>query len=304
LNAHARGNATTADLVSALTAAGNPNTAAILESFTTQAGIPSVVFQSPVCNSDEGHPDVTMAIRQSRYAPLGSSAVRDATWALPVCVTYADAGGVIQESCAFLTEAEGNIELATCPVWVLPNPRGESYFRFSMQPAQMAALQPLVTAAVAPARRGRARTEWTLGARGGVASARDLITMSDSARAGFASGETSFESAMNVLAPMVTGEDRFVATAPIELLSFAHDQLLSPAEEETFFTYARRLYQPQFARLGWAPRRGASDDSETRSLRAAVLRRMHVDAHSWARAPMATITFTPMRCPPTCLRCV
>ncbi len=278
LNAHARGNATTADLVSALTAAGNPNTAAILESFTTQAGIPSVVFQSPVCNSDEGHPDVTMAIRQSRYAPLGSSAVRDATWALPVCVTYADAGGVIQESCAFLTEAEGNIELATCPVWVLPNPRGESYFRFSMQPAQMAALQPLVTAAVAPARRGRARTEWTLGARGGVASARDLITMSDSARAGFASGETSFESAMNVLAPMVTSEDRFVATAPIELLSFAHDQLLSPTEEEAFFAYARRLYQPQLTRLGWAARRGVSDDSETRSLRAAVLSFLALEA--------------------------
>ena len=271
LNAHARGNATTADLIAALTAGRDPNIAAILESFTTQAGIPNVAFQSPVCSSDEGHPEVTIAVRQSRYAPLGSSAVREATWAFPVCVTYADAGGVIQESCTFLTEAEGHIGLATCPVWVLPNPRGESYFRFSMPPAQMAALQPLVTAAVAPARRGRTRTAWTEGARGGVASVRDLITMSDSARAGFASGETSLESAMSVLAPMVASDDRFVATAPIELLTFAHDQLLSEAEEEAFLAYARRLYRPQFARLGWAPRRGASDDSETRSLRAAVL---------------------------------
>ena len=271
LNAHARGNATTADLVSALTAAGNPNTAAVLESFTTQAGIPNVIFQSPICATGEGHTGATIAVRQSRYAPLGSAAVREATWAFPVCVTYADAGGVIQESCTFLTETEGQIETSTCPLWIAPNPRGESYFRFSMQPAQMAALQPLVRAAVGPSRRGRARTQWTEGARGGVASVRDLITMSDSARAGFTSGETSFESAMNVLAPMVASDDRFVATAPMELLAFAQDQLLSPAEEEAFLAYARRLYQPQFARLGWTARRGAPDDSETRSLRAAVL---------------------------------
>ena len=273
LNTHARGNATTADLISALSAAGEAghNTAAVLESFTTQAGIPNVVFQSPVCSTDAGHPSATIAVHQSRYAPLGSSAVREATWAFPVCVTHADAGGVVQESCTFLTEADGQIELPTCPVWIVPNPRGESYFRFSMQPAQMAALQPLVRAAVAPLRRGRARTGWTRDARGGVASVRDLITMSDSARAGFASGETSLESAMNVLAPMVASDDRFVATAPMELLTFAHDQLLSPAEEASFLSYARRLYQPQLARLGWTARRGAPDDSETRSLRAAVL---------------------------------
>jgi len=275
LREHARGNATTADLVGALTRAPrNPNVAPILESFTTQAGIPSIELGAVECSEDAGHPSARIAVRQSRYRPLGSTASADATWTVPVCVTHADRGGVIQESCTLLTSAAGVIEMPTCPVWAWPNPGGRGYYRFTLSSEAMTALTPQVRAALAPSR--GARQPWRDGERGGAASTRDLIALADSVRAGLNAGGITYEAAMTILGPMASSEQRFVAMAPIEPLVFAHDQLLPAAEHPRLERWAQRLYAPQVRRLGWGPRaaRGAtppSEDPETRSLRASLL---------------------------------
>jgi alanyl aminopeptidase len=281
LRTHARGNATTADLVAALTEGRNPNVAAILESFTTQAGIPSIAFGAVECGTEEGRPFARVAVTQSRYRPLGSTAESDATWAVPVCVTHADRGGVIQESCTFLRERSGTIEMPTCPAWLWPNPQGRGYYRFTVSAEAMRGLDAQVRAALAPAR--GSRRGWILGERGGVASTRDLIALADSVRAGLDAGGITYESALDALAPMATSEQRFVASAPMELLVFAHDQLLPASEHPRLERYAQRLYAPQLRRLGWGPRavRGQAppaETPETRSLRAALLAFLAHDA--------------------------
>ncbi|MBX7192085.1 MAG: M1 family metallopeptidase [Sandaracinaceae bacterium] len=275
LRTHARGNATTADLVAALTAEGrNPNAAPILESFTTQAGIPLVSFGAIECGEDEGHPYARVAVSQSRYRPLGSSADASATWTVPVCVTHADRGGVVQESCTLLTGGEGTLEMPTCPAWIWPNPEGRSYYRFALSEASMTALAPQLRAALGPSR-GRG---WQDGARGGSASTRDLIALADSVRASVAAGAIDFGDAMTLLSPMAASEERFVALAPVELYTFAHDNLLTDETRPGLERHAQRLYAPQLRRLGWGPRavRGQTptEEPETRSLRASLLQFM------------------------------
>ena len=277
LRAHARGNATTADLVAALTAEGrNRNAAPILESFTTQAGIPLVSFGAIECGEDEGHPFARVAVSQSRYRPLGSSADASATWSVPVCVTHADGGGVIQESCTLLTGREGTLEMPTCPAWIWPNPEGRSYYRFALSEASMTALAPQLRTALGPSGGARGpRRGWQDGARGGSASTRDLIALADSVRASVAAGAIDFGDALTLLSPMAASEERFVALAPVELYTFAHDNLLTDETRPALERHAQRLYAPQLRRLGWGPRavRGQTptEDPETRSLRASLL---------------------------------
>ncbi|GAB4199981.1 MAG: M1 family metallopeptidase [Sandaracinaceae bacterium] len=282
LREHARGNATTADLVAALTGEGrDPNAALILESFTTQVGIPTIAFGPVECEENEGHAGARVAVTQSRYRPLGSTAAAEATWTVPVCVTHADRSGVIRESCTLLRAREGTIELPTCPAWVWPNPQGRGYYRFTLSAEAMRRLDAQVRAALAPAR--SPRRGWIMGERGGVASTRDMIALADSVRAGLNAGDISFESAMQTLAPMATSDQRFVASAPMELLVFAHDQLLPEGEHPRLERYAQRLYAPQLRRLGWGPRaaRGQAppvEEPEVRSLRASLLSFLAHDA--------------------------
>lgn len=270
LHTHARGNATTADLVAALTAEGrNPNVAPMLESFTTQPGIPLVSFGAIEC----GEGGARVSVRQSRYRPLGSRAEAQASWTVPVCVTHADRGGVVQESCTLLTEEAGVLEMPSCPVWIWPNPSGESYHRFALSEASMTALAPQLRAALAPTR--GPRRDWQHGARGGVASTRDLITLADSVRAAADAGAIDFAAALTLLSPMASSEERSVALAPVELYTFAREQLLEEAARPALERHAQRLYAAQLRRLGWGPRavRGVTptEPPETRALRASLL---------------------------------
>ncbi|MBX3273723.1 MAG: M1 family metallopeptidase [Sandaracinaceae bacterium] len=274
LTRHAGGNATTADLVAALAEDGhNAHAAEILERFTTQPGIPLVEVGEARCALDAGHPDVSIPVRQTRYRPLGSSAPADARWVLPVCVRHADRGGVLQTSCTLLDEAEGVITLPTCPAWVWPNPEGSAYYRYALTPAATRALVPHVRAALAP---GRARRPWVDGARGGVASGRDLMALADSVEASVRSGAMTFSAAMELLAPLAASEERAVASAPIGLLTLASEHLLEEAQRERVERYGRRLYQPALRRLGWDAR--PSDTPETRALRAAVIAFLALEA--------------------------
>jgi len=116
--------------------------------------------------------------------------------------------------------------------------------------------------------------------RGGTAllTDRDRVTIADSVSAGFQAGRIPFASAIATLAPLASSTNRFVATAPTGLLSFAHDYLLEESDEAAFDRYASQLYASQLRTLGWAPRRGVTEDGDTRLLRAAILSFLALEA--------------------------
>ncbi|AKF11636.1 Membrane alanine aminopeptidase N [Sandaracinus amylolyticus] len=247
LSEHARGNARGEDLMRALSEEAQRDVAAPLTTFLAQPGVPLIEARVEC----EGEP--RLALTQRRYLPVGSSATAEATWQVPVCAKYR-AGGQVRETCTLLTEAQGSMALegGACPEWVHPNAGGTGYYRWTLPDDQLARLRtPQAQRAL---------------------DTRDLLSIADSVRAGFASGRVSFESAARALEPFAESTDRHVATAPIELLQYAHDHLLeTDAQRDAFRAYAARLYRNQLRRLGWGPRGRATEDGEVRLLRAAIL---------------------------------
>ncbi|MDQ3035095.1 MAG: ERAP1-like C-terminal domain-containing protein [Myxococcota bacterium] len=249
LREHAGGSATGEDLMAALAEESGRDVRAPMESFLLQPGVP-LIEANVVC--EEGQP-ARLALSQRRYLPVGSRASADARWQVPVCARYA-AGGEVRETCTLLTEAQGTMELegGACPAWLLPNADGIGYYRWTLPGEQLAQLSA----------RDAQRALTT----------RDRISIADSVSAGFEAGRVPFAAAMEVLAPFADSTDRQVATAPMELLSFARDHLLeTDAQREAFRAYAMRLYRNQLRRLGWGPRGRAEEDGEQRLLRAAIL---------------------------------
>ncbi len=106
LREHAGGNATSADLFAALSAEAGRDVAGPFGTFVDQSGVP-LVEATPSCDGGRGR----VALRQSRYAPLGSSASAERVWQVPVCVRYG-VGREAHRECTLLTEADGAIELA------------------------------------------------------------------------------------------------------------------------------------------------------------------------------------------------
>jgi alanyl aminopeptidase len=262
LSEHARGNATTADLVAALSAESGQDVGAVLDGYTLRPGIP-LLETSITC---AGRGPATVDFRQSRYVPTGSAARTDGLWHVPICVRYL-VGREVRESCTVVEGESASLTLEgnACPTWVMPNADGGSYARFTLSDDALASLR---TALAARPRRGAASP----------LTVRDRIALADSVRAGFRAGRISFAAAMETLSPMATSTDRFVATAPIELLSFARSHLLTDSHDAAFQRYASELYAAQLRRLGWSGR--SDEDGEQRLLRAAILSFLALEAQA------------------------
>lgn len=258
LSEHARGNATTTDLIAALAAESAQPVGAVVDDLTLRPGIP-LLATTVAC---EGRGPATVTFRQSRYVPIGSTASSAGVlWHVPVCVRYLD-GRTARTACTLVEGESASMTLPgdRCPTWVMPNADGGSYARFTLPDEDLAHLRAALTARNSPL------------------TVRDRIALADSVRAGVRAGRIPFAAAMETLAPMATSTDRFVATAPIELLSFARDHLLEDRHDAAFQTYAAGLYASQLRRLGWSGR--ATEEGEQRLLRAAILSFLALEAES------------------------
>jgi alanyl aminopeptidase len=249
LREHASGSARSEHLLAALAAESGRDVAAPLDGFLSQPGVP-LLEVTPSCGA--GQP-ARLSFAQRRYLPIGSHASADATWQVPVCARYR-AGGEVRETCALVSGAAATMDLegGACPDWVLPNSGGVGYFRWTLPDDHLARLAtPQAVSAL---------------------TVRDRIAIADSVRAGFAAGRVPFEAAVRALEPLASSTDRQVATAPIEVLTWARDHLASTeAEHAALRAYGSRLYRAQARRLGWGPPRGGEEDGDTRLLRASIL---------------------------------
>lgn len=256
LHDHARGNATTADLVRALDHESQGAIGPMLDAFTLAPGIPTLTVE-PSC---EGTP--SLRVTQHRYRPIGSTA-EDAAWTVPFCARLGTASGAPREVCRVLPASNEptTIELEACPTWVLPNPGGHGYYRATLPAPALEALRRAITA---PSR-----------GRGAVSfSPRDRLTFADGMLAALASGEADVATTLESLAPFTASEDRGSALALRDLLVFTRGELLrgegsTDTMRTSFARYVSSLYAPQLRRLGWAPR--GDEPGEQSLLRVSIL---------------------------------
>jgi alanyl aminopeptidase len=244
LSGHAHASATSADLVAALVSASDEGAVVgtAFHAFLDQAGVPLV--EGEVVCADDG--TAALQLTQSRFLPIGSTGDRARTWHLPLCARYA-VGGTSHEDCVVLDAAQGSLPLQGCPDWLVPNASGVGYYRWSLAPQDFAKL----------------RRAWP------QLSPRERLSTVDSLRAAFEGGRSRAEDLLGALEALATDEQRAVATAPMDILTFTRDHLIDEATRPALAEFARKLYQPALRRLGWVARAG--EDGETRMLRAEVI---------------------------------
>jgi len=139
MDRHQDGTATAEDFIASV-AEGSDRTEIEggFKSFIEHAGVP-LMSVSLNC-ADAENP--TLEVRQSRYAPLGSSIDPGVSeWQVPLCFADDD-GGERKSSCTLITEREQTVELEaeSCPSSIMPNADGTGYYRFALDDAGWQAL--------------------------------------------------------------------------------------------------------------------------------------------------------------------
>ena len=151
LQAHAFGNATTADFVTAMSAAIGRDMAGVT-TFLDQPGAPRLQID---LRCDAGAPP-TLTIAQSRFLPPGAPTPTAAAtpWQIPLCIAH-DRGGKRGETCAVITAATAAVPLdaTACPTWIWPNADGIGHYRVSMAPALVAQATGVGWSRLTPAER-------------------------------------------------------------------------------------------------------------------------------------------------------
>jgi aminopeptidase N len=239
LRAHAWKNATSADFAAAISAEAGRDVAPAFSTFLDQVGVPLVSVDLTCAKG--APPRVTLA--QSRYLPLGSSAMAGQRWQIPVCLAFGTAKGR-QRQCQLLSEerAEVALPIKECPAWLLPNDGLTGYYR-SLPSADL--LKRLLDD-------GGKRL--TLAERVGVLS--DLRALVD--------GGLLPAAAVLDLVPVLLGEsggDLHVSTATAQLVAGLDANLVSDEQRPSYARFVRKLYADRARVLGWKPKPGEDEDT-------------------------------------------
>jgi alanyl aminopeptidase len=241
MDEHRMGVATASDLLSALSRATGRDVETPFRTFLEQPGVP---FVETAMECEEA--GASLALRQSRYLPVGSSGSRNAVWQVPVCARFGADGGP-GETCTLLVEAERNLALdaPTCPDWVLPNADGAGYYRWALAAPDAARLHPQKL------------------------SPRERLSFADGLEASFRSGALPASQVYTQLNLLAGDRARPVAVAPMPLVRLAREHLVGVTLQPRVEAFAASLYVPTHRKLGWdaAPR----EDGETRLLRESVI---------------------------------
>jgi len=257
LKEHAFGNATTEDLIDALSRhAGHTDVAGPLDSFVSQAGAP-LVFSELECRAGQ---TARLRVHQERYLPLGSAGKPDQSWQLPLCVRY-EIFGVTSDQCALISTPDATVELEQvgCPSWLMPNADGAGYYYVQPAAAELSALLE----------HGLPKL-----------NAKERYALLSSVIAGFEAGAVSADQLLGALPDFALDSARPVAMAPLPLLTRLHDHYLpriSPESERErreaeFSSYVRNLYGATAKRLGTSSPN--IEPSEVSTQRAQVLAAM------------------------------
>ena len=246
LSAHAfSGNASTEDLLAALSSSSGIDVSGPFASFLTQVGVPLVEAKLSCSDAKVGE----LEIAQSRYLPLGSSGSTQQRWQIPICARYQNASGV-RESCTLLSETRGSLALTGgCANWLMPNADGTGYYRFALPSDDLDKLR-------------------TQGLH--KLSARERFTLVKALRAGFENGSVSASDWLGSMPAFAADSERSVATAPFEFLGALRAHWLTDKTRPALEAFVRKLYGPVQERLGFRERKG--ETGELKLLRAQVMR--------------------------------
>ena len=235
---HARGNATSGDLIDAIAEASQDpeGVRTAFNSFIDQPGVP-IVHVGAKCAAGA---KPTLLVEQQRYLPVGSTASAEGQWKIPLCVRYGDSTG-LHAQCQFVGGREATIELATdrCPEFVMPNADGAGYYRFAMSPVDQKNLE----------------------AHFDRLNEREQRAFADSLDAAFEAGAIDAPAFLSASARLAKAPVRQTAMSPVGNIGWMIQYLAKEEpQKQALRAHLARIYGPRLAALGTSPKPGDSDD--------------------------------------------
>ncbi|MFY2559207.1 ERAP1-like C-terminal domain-containing protein, partial [Corallococcus terminator] len=224
-----------------------PDVARSFRSFIDQPGAPRV---SAEVQCDAGKPP-KLKLSQERYVPAGSTASKDQTWSVPVCLR---AGGGAEDVrvCQLLSERTGELELPLkkCPQWVLLNAGGMGYYRAGYSSQQL--------------------TQVLASTRKALTVPERLALLAD-VEASVRRGDLALGEALKLVPETAADSNRSIVMGGARLLYLVQEDHLTPAERSRFRAWVGQLYGARAKALGWQPAKDDSDElKQTRSLHLAL----------------------------------
>ena len=178
---------------------GNPDVVSAMKSFVDQPGLP-LVSAKMSCDKDE----TVIELKQSRYAPLGSTTAQGQSWEIPVCVAYGK-GDKREKSCVLMKNENARIKTNAlgCADWVTLNENGAGYYRFTMDSAAWDKLLGNLEAL----------------------NTREVLTVQDSLLAAYRAGEVDSAVFIKGMEAFARHPEYDVAASAGNLLGFMDDEL-------------------------------------------------------------------------------
>jgi len=233
LSEHAYGNATAADFLAAESAAAGRDIAPAFSTFLDQPGVP-LVSAEVKCGQGAEPPQLELA--QRRFLPLGSPAVSNQLWQIPVCVRYPGPGQA--RFCTLLTQPSASVALpAKRCISVLLNDAGAGYYR-TLYRGGSEHLVPGVE----------------------PSPVEQLETAGDVA-ALFRADEIAASGALLMAARSSNDSPRQVVSTTMGIVSSVGYNLVATDLKPNYERFVRKVYGPRAQELGWTPKPGESDDA-------------------------------------------
>jgi alanyl aminopeptidase len=236
LTAHAFGNATTDDFLSALAAASKPEYAAAFRTFLDQIGVPEL--KTTLACSEGKNP--VIHVEQQRLLPAGSTGEVHATWRVPFCVAYPNGSGRAQ-SCKLITQQQDDVELqgSSCPSWYLGNAREIGYYEAQYDSKALANLLDH-------------RSKLSLAEQVGVLG--DLNTLEQTS-------QMPWEAGLELVNKLKDDKNPKIVLAAVNLAAVPM-MYIDENELPNYTNFIESTFAPRARSLGWLPKPGDTEEEQ------------------------------------------
>ncbi|HEV8491149.1 MAG TPA: M1 family aminopeptidase, partial [Candidatus Angelobacter sp.] len=243
LQAHANGNATSADFWQAMAKVSGKPVDKIMPTFVMQSGVPLVTV-SGSCHVDH----IPLKLSQERFllSSASASAMQEQHWSIPICTKAARNGG---SACYLADKKTEVVDVNACPEWIFANRDAKGYYRVLYQ-------DPKDLMAVAAA----AEKELTVAER--IAFVEDTWAMARS-------GKQPVGIFLDVAQQLRSERNRNVVDFIAEHMIGIARALVPEQEKTKYDEIIRRQFAPLAKEIGWAPT--ANDTDDQKAQRASLL---------------------------------
>lgn len=249
-------NATAEDFWNVITAVSGRPVDKIMTTFIEQPGVPLINVKAS-CVSPAPEPRVRYRRRSRRYrrriapAPpkteIALSQTRfflaaseetptPVTWMVPLCVKAGD----VRPFCQIIGQKDAVVPLAGgCSPWLFVNANATGYYRTHYDSDTLQKLSTVATTALNTAER---------------------LSLLDDEAALTLAGHENVAGYLDLVSALNQDEESAIVGSYVPALEMIHDNLLTDATRPAFLAWVRANFSPQFARIGWTPTSGETDD--------------------------------------------